>query len=116
MRRPQDDSNAAYGASKAALASFTRSLAFELGPYNIRANGVVPNWIWGPNVEHYFEALAKERGVDPKVVYDEVASRTALKRLTTSADVADAIVFLASDRARAISGISLDINAGEYFP
>lgn len=114
MRRPTHGASA-YAASKAALHSLVRSLALELGVYNIRANSVMPSWIWAPNVQRFFEQAAAERGVDPQQLYEETADETALKRLSTSADVAEAVIFLASDRARAITGQSLDVNAGSYF-
>ena len=53
--------------------------------------------------------------MDPEVVYDEVASETALHHLPTSEEVANAAVFLASDLSRAITGVGLDVNAGTWF-
>jgi NAD(P)-dependent dehydrogenase (short-subunit alcohol dehydrogenase family) len=47
-------------------------------------------------------------------VMDQMAAETALNRLPTPDDVADAIVFLASDRARSITGQTLDVNAGRW--
>jgi NAD(P)-dependent dehydrogenase (short-subunit alcohol dehydrogenase family) len=101
-----------YGASKGALLAATQGLAREVGVYGIRANSVVPGYIWGPNLQAYFAHQAAQRGVDPQRVYDEVAAQTALRHIPTSAEVADAVVFFASDLSRAISGQSLDVNGG----
>lgn len=113
--RRVNDTFGTYAATKSALITAAQHLALELGPDGIRVNCVAPGFIWGPNVEWWFEHLAEERGVDPQVIYDEHAEQMALRRLATSEDVADAIVFLAGDRARAITGETLDVNAGQWF-
>jgi NAD(P)-dependent dehydrogenase (short-subunit alcohol dehydrogenase family) len=104
-----------YSAAKAALLSTAFSFAKELGEHKIRVNSVLPGYIWGPSVKWFFEQQAKQRGITPEAVYDEVASETALHHLPTSAEIAEAVIFLASDRARAITGQSLDVNAGHWF-
>ena len=101
-----------YSATKAALLTTMQHYANELGRDGIRCNAIVPGYIWGPNLEAWFAYQAQQRGVDPEVVYDEVASETALHHLPTSEEVADAAVFLASDLSRAITGVGLDVNAG----
>jgi NAD(P)-dependent dehydrogenase (short-subunit alcohol dehydrogenase family) len=104
-----------YAASKAALNAATQTLALELGSYGIRVNSVVPGYIWGPPLEAYFEAEAERAGISPKAVYDSVASQTALKKIPTSEEIAESAVFFASDMSRAITGASLDVNAGHWF-
>jgi NAD(P)-dependent dehydrogenase (short-subunit alcohol dehydrogenase family) len=104
-----------YAASKGALMAATQTLARELGGYGIRVNSVVPGYIWGPSVEAYFAWQARERGVEPQVVYEEVASRIALGRVPTSAEIAGSVLFLASDLASVVTGQALDVNGGEYF-
>lgn len=102
-----------YALSKAALLTAAQGLARELGPEGIRINSVLPGYIWGPNLEAYFAHQATQRGVDPQQVYDETAVRTALRRLPTPEEIADAVVFLASDLSRAVTGQSLDVNSGQ---
>lgn len=102
-----------YAASKAALLAAAQGLARELGPDGIRVNSVLPGYIWGPNLQAYFAHQAAQRGVDPQQVYDETAALTALRRLPTPEEIADAVVFLASDLSRAITGQSLDVNSGQ---
>ncbi|MEU1330145.1 SDR family oxidoreductase [Streptomyces sp. NPDC005865] len=110
---PSQVRQAAYGASKGALTSAMYALAQELGPDRIRVNTVLPGWMWGPPVEAYVQFTAHTEGVPEDEVRDRLAARMALPDLATDGDVADAVVFLASDRARSITGQSLLVNAGE---
>jgi NAD(P)-dependent dehydrogenase (short-subunit alcohol dehydrogenase family) len=103
-----------YAGSKGALATVTQTLARELGRYGIRVNGIHPGYIWGPNVEWYFNHLAEERGVDPKVVYDETAEQSALKYIAPSAEIAGTVVFLASDLSLPITGQSINASNGQW--
>jgi NAD(P)-dependent dehydrogenase (short-subunit alcohol dehydrogenase family) len=105
-------SMASYAASKAALMAATLGLARELGPHGIRVNAVVPGYIWGASLEGWFRHQAKQRGVDPSVVYDEVAKGIALGRIPTSEEIAGAVVFFASDLSRVVTGQALDVNGG----
>ena len=104
-----------YAASKGALLVTVQTMAKELGGHGIRVNSVVPGYIWGPALARYFEHLAAERGVTPEAVYADVAARTALNHIPDSDEIADAVVFLASDLARAVTGQALDVNGGHYF-
>ncbi|MEV7319414.1 SDR family oxidoreductase [Streptomyces sp. NPDC093970] len=110
---PSQVRQAAYAASKGALTSAMYSLARELGPYRIRVNTVLPGWMWGPPVQAYVQFTAHTEGVPEDEVLGRLTERMALPELATDGDVADAAVFLASDRARAITGQSLLVNAGE---
>lgn len=110
---PSQVRQAAYAASKGALTSAMYSLAHELGPYRIRVNTVLPGWMWGPPVQAYVRFTADAEGVPEPEVLARLADRMALPELATDGDVAQAATFLASDRARAITGQSLLVNAGE---
>ncbi|QDQ12105.1 SDR family oxidoreductase [Streptomyces spectabilis] len=110
---PSQVRQAAYAASKGALTSAMYSLARELGPHRIRVNTVQPGWMWGPPVEAYVTLTARAEGVPEAEVKRRLTERMALPELATDGDVAQACVFLASDRARAITGQSLLVNAGE---
>ncbi|MFF9340917.1 SDR family oxidoreductase [Streptomyces sp. NPDC014773] len=110
---PTQVRQAAYAASKGALTSAMYSLARELGPDRIRVNTVLPGWMWGPPVEAFVRFTAQTEGAEEAEVLGRLASRMALPELATDADVADAVAFLASPRARAITGQSLLVNAGE---
>lgn len=110
---PSQVRQAAYATSKGALTSAMYSMARELGPHRIRVNTVLPGWMWGPPVEAYVQFTAHTEGVSQDEVLGRLTERMALPELATDGDVADAAVFLASDRARAITGQSLLVNAGE---
>ncbi|MFI0261149.1 SDR family oxidoreductase [Streptomyces sp. NPDC017056] len=110
---PSEVRQAAYAASKGALVSAMYSLARELGPRRIRVNTVQPGWMWGPPVEAYVRYAADAEGVPESEVLGRLTARMALPEMATDADVAQSAVFLASDRARAITGQSLLVNAGE---
>ncbi|MFD4583154.1 SDR family oxidoreductase [Streptomyces sp. NPDC058423] len=110
---PSQVRQAAYAASKGALISAMYSLARELGPHRIRVNTVLPGWMWGPPVQAYVRFTADTEGVTESEVLSRLTERMALPELATDGDVAEAVTFLASDRARSITGQSLLVNAGE---
>jgi NAD(P)-dependent dehydrogenase (short-subunit alcohol dehydrogenase family) len=103
-----------YSASKAALATITKTLALELGKYGIRVNGIHPGHIWGPSVQWYFEYLAEQRGVTPQDVYDEIASDTALGYLADSEQIAGTVVYLASALSKPVTGQSINVSCGHW--
>jgi NAD(P)-dependent dehydrogenase (short-subunit alcohol dehydrogenase family) len=110
---PSQVRQAAYAASKGALTSAMYSMARELGPQRIRVNTVLPGWMWGPPVQAYVQFTAHTEGAPEPEVLGRLTERMALPELATDGDVAEAAAFLASDRARAITGQSLLVNAGE---
>lgn len=92
-----------YAASKGALHSLTKSLAAELGPFNINVNCVAPGWV---DTDMCAEAFS-----DPeyrKAIEDSIP----LKRIPPPEDIAGPIVFLASDLARHITGAIINVNGG----
>jgi NAD(P)-dependent dehydrogenase (short-subunit alcohol dehydrogenase family) len=93
----------AYAASKGAVDALTRSLAVEYGPAGVRVNSVAPGVI-----DTAMWAVAFSR---PGVA-DEVAAYSALRRNGTPDDVADVVVFLASDAARFVNGTGLAVDGG----
>jgi NAD(P)-dependent dehydrogenase (short-subunit alcohol dehydrogenase family) len=103
-----------YKLTKAALLAMAQTLATELGPHGVRVNSVAPGHIWGDSLKWYFGYLGKKRGVDAQHIYDETAAEIDLRRLPEPDEVADTVVFLASDLARAVTGQCLDVNCGEY--
>lgn len=110
-----DPNMGAYAASKAALASVTKTMALELGGYGVRVNAIHPGYIWGPSVEWYFNHLAEEQGRTFQEVYDEIAAQTALGYLPSSEEIAGAVVFFASPLSKPITGQALSVNAGHHF-
>lgn len=104
----------AYASSKGALISSMYHLAEELGPDKIRVNMVIPTWMWGPPVEGYVKWQANERGLSEQDIIDEITSGMPLGEIPKDDDVAEAIVFFCSDRARMITGETLLVNGGEF--
>lgn len=103
-----------YKMAKASLLALAQSLATEIGPRGIRVNTVAPGYIWGDNLKWYFNELAKQRGISADEVYAEAAETIDLRRLPEPDEIADAVVFFASEMARSITGTCLDVNCGEY--
>jgi len=103
-----------YKLAKASLLAMAQTLSTELGPRGVRVNSVAPGYIWGDSLKWYFDFLASKRGVEPQEVYDETAATIDLRRLPEPDEIADAVVFLASDLARIITGQCLDVNGGEF--
>ena len=79
------------------------------------SNVVVPGFVPGPNTEDDVHADGGAAGTTVEAVQEQIAADTALRRLPTPDDIADAIVFLASERARSITGQTLDVNGGRWF-
>ncbi|XP_026740391.1 uncharacterized protein LOC113502906 [Trichoplusia ni] len=90
----------AYKTSKAALNHFTRCVAFELAPHGVRANSVSP----GPTRTDIFEGL--------QVNVDWLLDKTALLRVSDPVEIADLIVYVASDKAKSITGSNYIIDNG----
>jgi NAD(P)-dependent dehydrogenase (short-subunit alcohol dehydrogenase family) len=104
----------AYGASKGAAVSMMYAMSRELGADKIRVNTVVPSWMWGPNVALYVTWQAKTQNRPEAEVKAELDAKFALGEMATDRDVAEAVSFFLSDRARSITGQSLLVNAGEF--
>jgi NAD(P)-dependent dehydrogenase (short-subunit alcohol dehydrogenase family) len=104
-----------YAASKAALMAAAQTMAKELGPHGIRVNSVVPGYIWSDKMEAYFRQVAADRGTTYEAVHAEMTARTALHHIPDSAEIADAVLFFASDLSRAVTGQALDVNGGHFF-
>lgn len=90
-----------YGATKASMIGFTRSLAREVGRLGINVNAVAPGFI----------ATDMTQGLEGEQ-RDQVARRSALRRLADADDVADAVEFLLGDKAKSITGTVLTVDAG----
>ena len=90
-----------YGATKASLVGFTKSLAREVGRAGITVNAVAPGFI---QTELTSDMTDEDRA--------RIAGRSALRRLAETADVAEAVAFLLGDAARNITGTVLTVDAG----
>jgi NAD(P)-dependent dehydrogenase (short-subunit alcohol dehydrogenase family) len=94
--------HAAYGAAKAGLMSWVRSLAVELGPKNIRVNAVAPGVVWTPRISQ----VLGEKGREGQ------SKNAPLGRVALPQDIASGILFMASDLASYVTGQTLVVDGG----
>jgi len=102
----------AYAASKSALSSLVRSLAVELGNDGIRVNGVSLGLVEGESFGGFAAMLAKSSGRSVDEVFQEVGESLPLGAIPSPEDCAGAVVFLASNLARPITGQNIRVNGG----
>jgi NAD(P)-dependent dehydrogenase (short-subunit alcohol dehydrogenase family) len=95
--------NLSYQSTKGAIVNMTRALAVEWAGQGIRVNAVAPTWVRTELTQGLFG--------DPGLV-ERILDMTPMRRLAEPADIADAIVFLASDKARMITGHTLPVDGG----
>jgi NAD(P)-dependent dehydrogenase (short-subunit alcohol dehydrogenase family) len=93
----------AYSASKGGIAQLTKSLAIAYAGDGIRVNAIAPGWITTPLTQALQDDPVRSR---------QILDRTSMKRWGTPADVADPVVFLASEAARFITAAVLPVDGG----
>jgi NAD(P)-dependent dehydrogenase (short-subunit alcohol dehydrogenase family) len=103
---------AAYSSSKWALRGFTRTVALEVGRHNINVNALHPGIVAGDRMDKLCREKAKKRGWTPEQVYQEYVDEMALRRVTVSQDIADAVLFLVSDESKNMTGQSVTVDGG----
>jgi len=101
-----------YAASKFAVVGFTQSLAKEVAEHGIRVNAVCPGFVRTSMQEREIVWEAELRGMTPDAVREEYVSLTPLGRIEEAEDVADTVVYLASDLARFVTGESVNVTGG----
>lgn len=94
-----------YASSKGAVTTFTRSMSKELGPKGIRVNALCPGLI----ATKFHDDFTKDE------IRKMVASKTPLRREGSAEEVADLVVYLASDKSSFVNGSNFDINGGLAF-
>ena len=95
--------------SKAAVASLTQCLGRDHAHQNIRVNAVCPNEVNTPMIRSGF----KIRGLDPDQAIEELNSSVPLGRIAQPDDIADVILFLASEDSRYMCGSLVEVNGGK---
>lgn len=104
--------SALYSAAKWALRGLTKSAALEVGASNITVNLVSPGGIEGEKLTRQFENAAARDGITYDDVYRRFVSQTALGRLSSGDDIANAVLFLASEGGRMVTGQDIIIDGG----
>ena len=93
-----------YAASKWAVIGMTKSLAVELGEFNIRVNAICPGSVSGDRMKRVIEAKARSLGVKEESIQKDYESMVSLKSFVDKKDVSNMAVFLLSEEAKRISG------------
>lgn len=99
-----------YCVSKWGLMGFAKTLALELGGFNIRANAIAPGVVSGERIERVLEGRAKAEGKTLEAVKEFAMAMQGIKRFVDPRDIAALCVFLASDAGKSISGQILPID------
>jgi NAD(P)-dependent dehydrogenase (short-subunit alcohol dehydrogenase family) len=102
----------AYSATKWGLRGIMKGVALEAGPYNINVNNVCPGIVDGPRFENTLQVKARKLGKTIEQVRQESAAEYALRRFSTSEDVANVIAFLCSEKSRQITGQDIAVDGG----
>ncbi|MEU5904497.1 SDR family oxidoreductase [Micromonospora sp. NPDC047467] len=104
-----------YAVSKAALLSLAKGLAQEYGPRGVRVNTVAPGPTRTATMNAYLASVADRLGIDVSTAADHVVHelrKLPLGRMNEPEDVAEVVLFLASDRSRQVTGSEYAVNAG----
>ncbi|MBS1254632.1 MAG: 3-oxoacyl-[acyl-carrier-protein] reductase FabG [Deltaproteobacteria bacterium] len=107
-----------YVAAKWAVTGLTKSLAMELGPDNIRVNGIVPGNVSGDRVERVIYAHAEAENLEPETVRKMYKIGTSMQCFVEPEEIAEMICFLSSDYGKHISGqiVGIDGNTETLYP
>lgn len=104
--------HANYCSTKAGVLGYTRALALDLAPYNVRVNSVSPGATDTPMLQSDVAKQAKDRGVSYEEVKKEFESEGILGRWATPEEIANGILFLATEESSYITGADLRIDGG----
>lgn len=99
-----------YVAAKWAVTGFTKTLAMELGPHNIRVNAIVPGNVNGDRLDRVVDAHAKAANTSPQEIRRLYAIGTSMQCYVEPQEIADTICFLCSDYGKHISGQILGVD------
>ena len=107
-----------YSAAKAAVINFVQCMAKDLGPYGVRVNALSPGMVETPLNRSVWAAWNERQSPDSRRSYEEWAQEKVetvapLGRPQEPREIADAVVFLASERARNITGQTLNVDGGQ---
>ena len=101
---------APYAAAKWGVIGLMKTLAMELGEYGIRVNAICPGSVEGARIDGVIARAAQARGIDADDMRQDYADCASMRRFIHPEDVADMAVFLASPKARSISGMAMAVD------
>lgn len=99
-------------AVRSGVSGLIKTLSNEYGPYNVLVNNVCPGYTATARLLSLTDTLAKKEGVDPKTIEGRWAAQAPLKRIGQPEEFANMVVFLASERASYITGVSIAVDGG----
>ncbi|MFN3746485.1 MAG: SDR family NAD(P)-dependent oxidoreductase [Hyphomicrobiaceae bacterium] len=105
-------SNAIYAASKGAVISLTKTAAQQLGPHSINVNAICPGIVRTAMYDEIVKVMSQAEGLSIEAVEARAVAGVPLRRPNEPEDIADMVVFLASPRARNITGQSYNVDGG----
>jgi NAD(P)-dependent dehydrogenase (short-subunit alcohol dehydrogenase family) len=105
--------NGPYCASKAAVNSITQVLGLELAQYGIAVNAVCPGYVNTEMIQQVFQKRGPIEGMTPKEYEETLTSQVPMKRMAEPEEVAEFMLFLSSEKANYITGVSLTIAGGK---
>lgn len=100
------------GVVNAALMNFTKSVARQTGASNVLINSINPGIIDTPRHREYLEIYAKKEGITPDQLRQEIIKTIPINRIGTAEELANLVVFLASECASYITGITIPVDGG----
>ena len=110
-----EPAGSAYNSSKHGLLGLMRSVALDGGAFGITANAVLPGWVRTEMAERSAAQEAKDRGVTAEQVWEERAALYPPGRVATPEEVAEAILFLASEESSGVSGEAIRVALGSVW-
>lgn len=99
-----------YAAAKWGLIGLTKTWAMELGPDGIRVNAICPGSVEGERIDRVIDREAARRGISAKEVRDSYLRQSSLRKFVAAEDIANKVVFLASDQGASVSGQAIAID------
>lgn len=99
-----------YASAKWAIRGFTRTLAQELGPFNVRVNCICPGSVAGERIERVIAAEAVKTGLSPDEVRTRMTAESSMRQFITAEDIANTALFLTSPAGARISGQDITVD------
>ena len=93
-----------------------KSLAIELGPYNVKVNAICPGSVEDERLEKVIEAEVKSKGMTRDKIYQAYSEGTSMKKLIHPNDIADMALFLSSSKSRLVSGQVITVDGNTEVP